>query len=376
MNRTGFSAITAIALVLAAGGLHAIPPQGSVVINEVVIDSRGSNLSDQEFIELWAPPGTSLAGLSVITVVAIPVPEQQYEAGTVVRRFDLPSEARTGTSGMYLLANQYAESGYSLKADMPFGADRRLTNEPQTIALLPTELAPEPGQTVSGVLRDSDVFDAVALRDYENRDNSRFFFGAPIIGPDQTFLAAGAVRVRDGVDTDDMSDWVLADIANPPTTYNTPGAPNKQGAQAVVSDASNVTPAPSSTPPEAPVQVHHAAAVSQASAPKWRYYNPVGVEQAVEEEGSALVYVRSARFVGCKRFEQLYLLHKDAAPLLAGRPTFYLDVNQPGHGRFASMLGVYRVPTMVFRKKGMEPRYLAITESTPPAEIVAFLRMR
>lgn len=360
------------ALIALSAPAMALPPKGSVLLNEVVIDSRGSSRSDQEFIEIYAPPGTPLGGLSVITVVAVPVAEQNFAPGTTVRRFDLPPEARTNQRGFYLLANKFTEAGYGVKADLLFDEESRLTNEPQTIALIPTQRAPEKGQLASDTVGDEDVYDAVALRDATNENESIFYFGAPMIGPDQTYLAAGAARVRDGVDTNDISDWILADIDNPPDTYNTPGAPNKQGGEAVVADASNVTPAPST-----PAPTPGARPAANASAThQWRYYSPVGLEEAVDQEGTALVYVRSAKFEGCRRFEQTYLLHKDARPLLAGRPTFYLDVSQPGHGRYASMLGVYRVPTLVFRRKGQEPRYLAITDSTPPQEIVAFLKLR
>ena len=50
---------------------------------------------------------------------------------------------------------------------------------------------------------------------------STFFFGAPVFGPDGTFYPAGVRRIADGVDTDTVADWALADFdlgtANTPT---------------------------------------------------------------------------------------------------------------------------------------------------------------
>ena len=345
----------------------AVPPKGTVVINEVVIDSRGSSRTDMEFIELHAKPGTNLGGLSVITVVAVPVPEEKLVPGSVVRRFDLPPSAVTNAAGMYLIANRFTAEGYKVRPDLEFGEEQRLTNEPQVILLLPTAIAPEPGSFAPSFVRERDVYDTVGLQDLESAPTARFVFKPPLIGPDQTYLAAGAMRLRDGVDTNDLSDWILADIELPPNCYNTPGRPNRQGGQAVVAQASGVV----GTGATAPTQP-----ASSTGGQKWLSFSSAALEQAVEQNGSALIYVRAGTYPACKRFEQNYLLKKETAAILAGRPTFFLDVNQPGQGRLAQQLGVYRVPTLYFRRKNQPATFLSITPKSNMAEVEAFLRQK
>lgn len=273
------------------GFLAAVPPKGTVVINEVVIDSRGSNRSEMEFIELFSTPGTNLVGLSVITVVAIQVAETNLVPGSVVRRFDLPATAFANASGMYLIANRFTADGYGVLPDLEFREDQRLTNEPRVILLLPTAIAPTPGAFAPSSVRERDVYDSIGLRDYNTAATARFVFKPPLIGPDQTFLAAGAMRVRDGVDTNDISDWILADIDLPPNCYNTPGRSNRQGDEAVVAEAGTVKPVAATTQPAA-----------ATGGQQWLSSTSEGLDQAIEQNGSALIYVRAGTYPACKRF--------------------------------------------------------------------------
>ena len=344
---------------------------GTVFINEVVIDSRGSNLTELEFIELYTPqPGTSLAGLSVISVVGNPVPESQLVPGHVLHSITLPAQARTDARGFYLIANQRAATGYRVAPDLVLAEGTRLTNEPQTFAIVRSSEAPAKGALVTTTTRfPSGVLDAVALNDA--KQGNVFFFNAPFIGPDREYVAAGAARVRDGVHTGDKSDWMLADIDVPPATYNSPKAPNKIGAHVVLADAR--TPVPSGaggTPVATP------APAAAPNAVVWRNYDPFALESALDKEGSVLVYARSATFAGCAEFEKAYLLAAGAQPLLAGRPTFFLNVNLPGNGRLATDIGIYKVPTLAFRRKGGSWEYLVINSEATPEAIVEFLKKR
>ena len=90
-----------------------------------------------------------------------------------------------------------------------------IENSSYTIALVETSSLT--GTVVSG---SEVVLDAVGVTDGDAGDT--FFFNAPVVGPDGPFLPAGVRRVIDGVDTDTVNDWVLADFNL--GTENTPTA--------------------------------------------------------------------------------------------------------------------------------------------------------
>ena len=62
------------------------------------------------------------------------------------------------------------------------------------------------------------VLDAIGVSDGDATDS--FFFDAPVIGPDGTFLPAGGYRLVDGADTDTTADWGFTSFFNdsPPNT--------------------------------------------------------------------------------------------------------------------------------------------------------------
>jgi hypothetical protein len=313
-----------------------------------------------------------LGGLSVIAILGVEVPQNGYQPGYVLHSLALPPDAKSDGQGFYLLANKLAADGYRVLPDYLLRTpEDRLTNEPQTFALVRSSEAPRKGTTISRDTRfPSGLYDAVAINDA--RGDSIFFFGAPVVGPDRQYLAAGATRLRDGVNTGDKSDWVLADIELPPSCYNTPKAPNRPGSQVVVADAR--TPVPSgtgvtSTPSPTP-------APKSDQGVQWRHFDPIMVEAAIDQEGTALVYARSETFAGCAEFERAYLLAPGAQPLLANRPTFFLNVNIPGNGRLASDMGIYKVPTLAFRRKGGRWEYLVIDGEATPQMIYQFLNQR
>lgn len=186
----------AAGVLTAASMTIAAPPSsagtgGPVLLNEVLASTTGA---DAEYVELHGTPGTSLDGLSVIAVES----DDQSSNGTIDTRLDLGPDDAIGDNGFFLAANQVAESVYSVDADLAL--DDSLENSSTTFALV--ETASLGGSSVDGGIV---VRDAVASSDGE--DASHFFFGAPLVGPDGSFLPAGVGRVDDGVDTDTVADW-------------------------------------------------------------------------------------------------------------------------------------------------------------------------
>ncbi|MEO0494561.1 MAG: ExeM/NucH family extracellular endonuclease, partial [Actinomycetota bacterium] len=178
-------------------------PAAAIVINEVL----GSTTStDSEFIELFGTPGTSLDGLSVLIVES----DEGSSNGTIDRQIDLTGAL--GGNGFFLLANGLTEAEYGVTADQSI-ADNTIENSSYTVALV--ETASITGSTVSG---SEVVLDTVAVTDGGAADS--FFFDAPVIGPDGSFLPAGVGRITDGVDTDTAADWELLDfnLASPPNS--------------------------------------------------------------------------------------------------------------------------------------------------------------
>lgn len=176
---------------------------GNVLINEVL----GSTTStDAEYIELIGTPGTSLDGLSLIVVEG----DTGSPVGSIDQRLDFgPGDAIAG-NGFFLVASVQAQLVYGVGTNLELPANF-LENSSYTLALVETASLSE--GAVSGA---EVVLDAVGVTD--GGDGDTFFFNAPVIGPDGTFLPAGVGRIVDGVDTDTAADWQILDFNN--------GAPN------------------------------------------------------------------------------------------------------------------------------------------------------
>lgn len=191
-----------VALAPTAGA--ATPP---VVINEVLASHTGTD--DTEFIELYGPPGTSLDGVSIVVVEG----DAGASQGAIDRRLDLGAADVIGDNGFFLVGNPAGLADYGVTPDVAITNDY-LENSSLTVALVQT--ATISGTAVSGA---EVALDAVGLTDGGASD--AFYLGATVIGPDGSFFPAGARRVTDGVDTDAVADWVLADFnlgaANTPT---------------------------------------------------------------------------------------------------------------------------------------------------------------
>jgi predicted extracellular nuclease len=179
-----------------------------VVINEVLASHTGTD--DTEYVELYGTPGKSLEGLSLLVVEG----DAGVSQGTIDFRLDFTAVNKIGANGFFLVGNPAGLlSNYGVTPDIDI-SNSTLENSSLTLALVETSSIT--GSTVSG---SEVVSDAVALTDGGAGDT--FFFSAPVVGPDGSFFPAGARRVTDGVDTDAVSDWVIADFglgsSNTPT---------------------------------------------------------------------------------------------------------------------------------------------------------------
>jgi predicted extracellular nuclease len=216
--------VLALALALATTSL----PRGAaattgdpVLLNEVLVSTTGT---DVEFSELYGTPGTSLGGLSIITVES----DTGTSYGRIDSRFDFAAGATLGGNGYYLVGNGLVVTAYGVTPDAST-ADNFYENSSLTIALVQTSSVGAVGTTVTG---SEVVLDAVALVDSVDESG---VFGAPNVGPeDGVFLPAGVHRVTTGVDTDTPADWELGDFNLGPD--NTPTAATALGNQPVVVD--------------------------------------------------------------------------------------------------------------------------------------------
>jgi hypothetical protein len=227
--------VGAIAVALLAGAL-AVPwgrvlaqTGDPVLLNELLVSHTGAD--NTEFVELYGTPGQSLAGLSVVVVEG-----DGTAAGTIDVRIDMPADATLGGNGFYLIGNPDGlGTNYGVTPDLALAADA-FENGSETVAVVAAASIGAAGSQVTGA---EDVRDAVGLADAFGSD--AWFWGAPVVGPDDGFMPAGAHRVADGVDTDSPDDWAFADDLLGPT--NTPTAATPYVA---------ATPTPTPTPTLAP----------------------------------------------------------------------------------------------------------------------------
>jgi hypothetical protein len=219
VERTASHPLSALAfgLVVMAGLLPgpAVAVTGApVLLNEALVSHSGTDTT--EFVELFGVPGTPLDGLSLVFVEG-----DNSLAGTIDRRVDFPAGARLGGNGFYLVGNPTGLAAtYHVVPDLAGWGDNSLENGSQTLALVATAGLGAQGTFVTG---SEDVRDTVALTDAGPSD--RWFWSAPVVGPDDGFLPGGARRVEDGVDTDTVADWAFADDLLGPSNTPTPSTP-------------------------------------------------------------------------------------------------------------------------------------------------------
>ncbi|HEX6140636.1 MAG TPA: hypothetical protein VF013_09280 [Candidatus Limnocylindria bacterium] len=187
-----------------------------VLLNEVLVSHNGDDTT--EFVELYGAPGTPLDGYVVVAVEG-----DGTSAGTIDVRLEFPAGARLGGNGFFLVGNPVGLAHYGVTPDLAVtttAAAGFFENGSQTIVLADRNSVGAAGTAVSGT---EVVHDAVALTDAGPTDS--FFFGAPVVGPDDGFMPAGARRVTDGVDTDTPADWAFADELLGPENTPTPATP-------------------------------------------------------------------------------------------------------------------------------------------------------
>lgn len=196
------------------GSYVAAQPQ-KLVINEVLGSTTGI---DTEYVELMGEPGQSLDGYSLIVVES----DDTSSNGAIDARFDFTADHVIGDNGYFLIGNDLVAVTYGVTPNAEIPRDF-IENGSYTIALV--ETASLAGSTVAGT---EIVLDAVGVTDGEGA--SFFHFDAPIVGPDGTFLPAGFHRVQEGVDTDQASDFAIANFNNDPTVNTpTPGTYDSTG---------------------------------------------------------------------------------------------------------------------------------------------------
>ncbi len=185
----------ALALVLSAGMV------GDAVADPLINEVLGSTVgTDVEFIELYGTPGASLAGLSLIVVES----DDEPTNGSIDFRYDFSAGDALGDNGFFLIGNDLVEGEYSITPNRLIRRNA-IENSSYTIALVETSTVA--GSSITG---SETVLDALGVTDGEA--DSFFAFGAPVIGPDGSFLPAGGRRAIDGVDTNTAADWVFADF--------------------------------------------------------------------------------------------------------------------------------------------------------------------
>ncbi|MGC8203478.1 ExeM/NucH family extracellular endonuclease [Aliiroseovarius sp. PTFE2010] len=177
----------------------------AVVLNELAVNTSGT---DWEFAELYGEPGHSLDGLTLVVVRG-----DDSTVGSVYRAFDLTGH-EIGANGYFLLASPQAELTFGLTADYAIGNDS-FVNDTSTFLLV---------QDFTGAVGDDldtdddgnlditpygAVLDSVALIDATADD--RAYSGA-VVGPDGSYMAAGATRSPDGT-----GDWVMTDFSDEAT---------------------------------------------------------------------------------------------------------------------------------------------------------------
>jgi predicted extracellular nuclease/2',3'-cyclic-nucleotide 2'-phosphodiesterase (5'-nucleotidase family) len=196
--------------------LDGLAEDAGIVINEVVFSHTGTD--NAEFIELFGAAGASLAGLSLIAVNA-----NAAEAGQLDLRIDFAEGDVIGETGFFLVGGaEGLAAAYGVTPDVSINADT-FENDSSVFALVRTDalvVTEQSGDDLVGNLTGADVIDSIAFTDGEIVP----MFDAPVVGPDGAFLPAGGRRAVDGVDTDQASDFEIADFNLGPANTPTAGA--------------------------------------------------------------------------------------------------------------------------------------------------------
>lgn len=177
------------------------------VLNEIVISTTGS---DPEFFELAGSDGADLSDYHLLAL-----------DGNGEIRLAIALTGNVNTGGYWVAASPEAETRYGITADQSF-PDNTFTNDPRTYLLV---------ETFTGAVNDnldtdddgvldiepwSAILDGLAVID----DSAPLIYADAVIGPDGSFLAAGALRCADL-----SGDWAMHDFNTAPDD-GTPGTAN------------------------------------------------------------------------------------------------------------------------------------------------------
>jgi len=192
------------------------------VINEVL----GSTTTDDvEFIELLGEPGLALTGLSLVIVEG---DNGNSKLGNFDRRIDFGAADIIGDDGLFLIGNTLVQGEYGVTPDfITDPGENFVENSAYTIALVETSTI-----TGSSATGGETVIDAVGVADPGG--SNTFFFNAPVVGPDGSFLPAGFRRVPDGSSNFELADFFLGP-GNTPGEFNDPSDAPSLGPSAVPS---------------------------------------------------------------------------------------------------------------------------------------------
>ena len=212
---TVFRAIFVLALILGALGWMA--PSGmtlayqapNVALNEIEISTSST---DWEFFEVTGTPGTSLSTLSLVGVDRF---------GAIFRIISLSGQS-IPADGYWVAASPAAVSTYGITPDMNI-ADNTFTNNTTSYFLVDNNTGTN-GQDLDtnddgtlDVAPWSTLVDMVAFRDGDAADLD---YGPPTIGPDGSYLPAGAYRCPNMTGSWNMLNFSTAD--GTPGTANCP----------------------------------------------------------------------------------------------------------------------------------------------------------
>jgi len=194
------------------------------VLNEIAASTAGT---DWEFVELLGDAGLSLDGVALL----------QLDGDGAVRSVLDFTGLSLGDNGYALATSPTAEQVFGLTGDLQFG-DNTFTNTASTFLLVEgysgvaqfTDLDTD-DDGVLDVTPFASVIDAVALTD---TGSPLIYEGAAVVGPDGSFLPAGAVRLPEG-----SGDWQITDFGD--SDSYTPTAASA-GAQLVINEIDSDTP--------------------------------------------------------------------------------------------------------------------------------------
>ncbi len=179
------------------------PPPEDFLINEAYVRHQTAQWETREFIEVFGPPGTSLAGLSIVIVEG----DAESNPGKVDRVWPLDGQ-EVPPNGFFVAGDA------DVNPDFQTGSFNTLENGTQTILLIRnTTLAN--GQDVdpdddgvADVTNVGTIEDSMALADGGIGGSDHTYYEAPVVGPAGPDVPPGAARVPDAFDTDTGGDFV------------------------------------------------------------------------------------------------------------------------------------------------------------------------